>query len=269
MRSIAAALLLASTALTACGHKVASSREIAPVLLFNGTGASRNDVAAIETILDKSALRYSTVNSFQLNGMAESQISGRRLLIVPGGNFVQMGGSLTVGTSANVRNAVKGGLNYLGICAGGFLAGRFPAQYNSFNLSSGVKFGFFFPGRNAAFPGQVSDLFGFDPKVGPHYEPHKAAVRITTPEGPALDQYWEDGPQFTGWGDVVGRYPDGSPAIVEGSFGQGWVMLSGVHPEAPETWRRGMVFKTAVSDDQEYARTLIVAALNRTSLAHY
>jgi hypothetical protein len=63
---------------------------------------------------------------------------------------------------------------------------------------------------------------------------HKATVRITTPEGPALDQYWESGPQFTGWGEVVGEYPDGTPAIVEGSVGQGWVVLSGVHPEAPK-----------------------------------
>ena len=33
---------------------------------------------------------------------------------------------------------------------------------------------------------------------------------------PTLEQYWEDGPEFTGWGEVVGKYPDGTPAIVEG-----------------------------------------------------
>src|SRR2546430_8702508 len=33
--------------------------------------------------------------------------------------------------------------------------------------------------------------------------------------------------QFTGWGAVVGRYPDGTPAIVEGKSGDGWVILSG------------------------------------------
>ena len=32
---------------------------------------------------------------------------------------------------------------------------------------------------------------------------------------------------------MVGKYPDGTPAIVEGTFGNGWVILSGVHPEAP------------------------------------
>jgi glutamine amidotransferase-like uncharacterized protein len=215
--------------------------------LFTGTGTSPNDVAAIETILNGSHLRYSTVNSFQLNRMAESRISGYRLLIVAGGNFVDMGNSLTASTAANVRNAVKGGLNYLGLCAGGFLAGSFPARYKSFNLSSGVQFGFYAE-KNGT---------------------HKAAVRIATAEGPALDQYWEDGPQFTGWGEVVGKYPDGTPAIVEESVGQGWVILSGIHPEAPASWRRGMAFNTPVSPDTAYARTLILTALNRATLSHY
>ena len=244
----AVSLLLVPTALTACGHKVVNSREIAPVLLFTGTGSSPNDVAAVETILDRSHLNYSTVNSFHLNWMSESRISQYRLLIVPGGDFVKMGNSLTAGTAANVRDAVRGGLNYLGICAGGFLAGSFPAPYKSFNLTSGVQFGFYSPERNEA---------------------HKATVRIRAREGPALDQYWENGPQLGGWGDVVGMYPDGTPAVVESSFGQGWVILSGIHPEAPETWRRGMVFNTPVSDDTAYAQRLIFAALHRTNLAHY
>jgi len=241
----------------ACTPRSASSHGIAPVLLFTGTGTSPGDVAAIETILDNSRLNYSTVNSFQLNWMTESEIAAYRLLIVPGGNFVNMGNSLTVGTAANVRDAVKRGMNYLGICAGGFLAGRFPASYNSFNLSSGVQFGFYFPENKRKIPGHVSD------------ETSKAVVRITTPEGPALDQYWESGPRFTGWGEVVGKYPDGTPAIVEGSVGQGWVILTGIHPEAPESWRRGMVFNTPVTDDTAYARMLIDAALNRKNLAHY
>ena len=263
---IAASLLLIS----ACGPRSASSSgSAAPILLFTGTGTSSGDVAAIETILDSSHLNYSTVNSFQLNWMAESQIAGYRLLIVPGGNFVQMGKGLTAGTTASIRNAVKGGMNYLGICAGGFLAGSFPAPYNSFNLSSGVQFGFYFPDKHGSLPGHESSLYGLDPKVGPQHEIRKAAVRITTAEGSALDQYWESGPRFSGWGQVVGKYPDGTPAIVEGSVGQGWVILSGVHPEAPESWRRGMAFDTPVSDDTAYARMLILAALNRTKLSHY
>ncbi len=218
------------------------------MLLFTGTGTSPNDVAAIESTLNSNHLSYATANSFQLNSMAKSQISGFRLLIVPGGNFVAMGNSLTAGTTARVRNAVKGGLNYLGICAGAFLAGTLPAPYHSFDLTSGVKFRFYSAAKNGT---------------------RKTVVRITTAEGPALDHYWEDGPQLTGWGDVVGKFPDGTPAIVEGAVGKGWVILTGVHAEAPASWRRGMAFNTPVSTDTAYARTLIVTALNRETLTHY
>jgi len=91
--------------------------------LFTGTGTSPGDVAAIETILNNNYLDYSTVKSSRMNEMSESQIRGFRLLIVPGGNFIDIGNSLTSKTTANIRSAVQNGLNYLGVCAGAFFAG--------------------------------------------------------------------------------------------------------------------------------------------------
>jgi hypothetical protein len=67
----------------------------------------------------------------------------------------------------------------------------------------------------------------------------------------------------------VGKYPDGTPAVAEGTSGKGWLILTGFHPEAPATWRRGMNFRTSVDVDNAYAATLIRAALNRELLAHY
>ena len=83
---------------------------------------------------------------------------------------------------------------------------------------------------------------------------------------PPLDHYWEDGPQLAGWGEVVATYPDGAPAVVQGASGHGWVVLSGVHPEAPESWRQGMTFATPASVDNAYAVTLVEAALRGTRL---
>ena len=180
-----------------------------------------------------------------MNEMGELRMRGYRLLIVPGGNFIDIGNHLTPGTSAHIRNAVQKGLNYLGICAGGFLAGN--SGFNGFNLTSGVRFGFYSAEKRGI---------------------RKAAVAIAGAGGPTLEQYWEDGPQFTGWGEVVGKYPDGTPAVVEGRYGSGWVVLSGVHAEAPASWRRGMTFHTPVSEDNAYAGMLIRAALNRESLSH-
>ena len=216
------------------------------ILLFSGRGTSPNDVTAVERVLTQSRFSYATASSQRLDAMTEAELKAYRLLVVPGGNFVTIGNELGASTTARLRSAIGSGLSYLGICGGAFFAGNSP--YNGLNLTSNVRFPFY-----------AAEARGI----------RKAAVAISVPGGPTLDHYWEDGPQLAGWGEVVARYPDGTPAVVEGTFGNGWVILSGVHPEAPESWRRGMVFKTPASASNTYAATLIDAALNRRRLPHY
>lgn len=238
------AITIALLALSACAPPAPG--EAPSILLFNGQGTSPNDVRAVEAVLNRNGLKYATVDSRELNDLSDAQLTAHRLLIVPGGNYLAIASGLTPGTATNIHRAVAGGLNYLGICAGGLLAGN--ATSNSPDLTAGVRVGFY-----AAVNRGI----------------HKAAVPIAVMGSPALEHYWEDGPQFTGWGDVVGKYPDGTPAIVEGTCGRGWVILCGVHPEAPETWRRGLNFNTPASADNAYAATLIDAALHGTRLPHY
>jgi len=250
-RPVIAFMVLATAAFGSCGGHDDTNNVLlgtaAQILIFNGTGASPNDVRAIETVLEDNRLRYSTVNSTALNGMPESQLRKYRLLIFPGGNFIDMGKNLTPGAAANIRSAVQHNLNYLGICGGAFLAGK-AAYYNGLNLTSGVTFGFY-SAENAGI--------------------RKASVAISSRGAPVLEQYWEDGPQLSGWGAVVGKYPDGTPAITEGACGKGWVVLTGVHPEAPEDSRQGLTFNTPANLDNDYAGMLIRAALKGTALPHY
>lgn len=205
-------IVLAAAAFTACqpGN--------APILLFNGTGTSPGDVAALEEILSSERLHYATVNSWQLNGMSQTRLREYRLLIVPGGNFVRIGNGLTANATDNTRKAVHDGLNYLGICAGAFFAGNSP--YNGLNLTSGARFGFY-----------AAEARGI----------RKAPVAVTAAGGQTLEQYWEDGPQLTGWGTVAGKYPDGTPAIVEGTFGSGWMILSGYTPRLQRAGGAGWI----------------------------
>jgi hypothetical protein len=215
----------------------------AAILLFAGTGTSPHDVEALEAVLKAERLSYVKVDSAQMNAIREAKLRGYRLLIVPGGNFEQIGNALTPEASARIRDAVYNGMNYLGICAGAFFAGNSP--YNGLNLTRGVRFPFY----SAEFRGI-----------------RKAAVSVTGAGGQTLDQYWEDGPQLSGWGMPVAKYPDGTPAVVEGWYESGWVVLSGVHPEAPEDWRAGMRFITPASVDNAYAGKLANSALNRESM---
>src|SRR5205814_2297294 len=148
------------------------------------------------SLLERSRISYSTASSAQLDEMSAARLRDYRLIIVPGGDFTRIGIGLKKDTVAKLRDAVRHGVSYLGICAGAFFAGRSP--YNGLNLTSGVQFGFY-----------AAEGRGM----------RKAAVPISGAGTPTLDQYWEDGPQLTGWGAVVGRYPDGTPAVVQGQFG--------------------------------------------------
>lgn len=237
MRRIALLCLL----LSAC-HRAPDRN--APIILFNGHGASPGDVEAFEALLTRAHLNYTTADSSDLNSTTEADLRSHRLLIIPGGNFIDIGNSLSPAASANIRNAVRNGLHYAGICAGAFLAGSSPP--NAINLT-GIRYPFY-----------AAESRGI----------RKTAVVISTPGEPPLDQYWEDGPQLSGWGEVVSKYPDDTPATVQGAVGSGWVVLTGIHPEAPASWRRDIVFASSVSADNAYAERLIRAALNRTPLPH-
>jgi hypothetical protein len=217
-----------------------------PVLLFNGTGTD-DDVAAVETILNTLKLKYATANSSQLNAMTETRLKVYKLLIVPGGNSITIGNNLSKATTAMVRATVQNdGLHYLGICAGGFFGSYQTA--NGLDLTSGVWF----------------DVWPNNGKgTG------KEAVEISFPKSSKLDIYWHDGPETSGWGDIVGKYPDGTAAIVEGAFGKGFAIMSGVHPEAPQSWRSCCTFSTPLATDLAYAATLVSAAFNGTFLPHY
>ena len=218
-----------------------------PVLLFNGTGTSSSDVAAVEAVLQSLSLGFNTVDSTQLNAMSEQQLAGYKLLIMPVGNSIDIGSSLSSSTAANLRGAVTDyGIHYLGICAGAFFGGS--SIYNGANLTGGVPFDFY------------ADEF-----KGIHVE----AVQISFPEGSPLDVYWQDGPQLSGWGQAVAKFPDGTPAITEGVSGKGFVIFAGVHLEAPESWRGSIAFTTPVSADLAYAGTVVQAALKGVPLPNF
>lgn len=217
-----------------------------PVLLFNGTGTS-SDVLAVEAVLGTLGVAYTTADSTQLNAMSGPQLGGYKLIIVPGGNSITIGQNLSEDTASKIRSAVQNyGVHYLGICAGAFFGAS--SIYNGVDLTSGVSFDFY-----------------ADENKGIHQEP----VEISFPDNSQLDVYWQDGPQLSGWGAVVAKFPDGTPAIVEGQSGKGFVIFTGVHLEAPADWRGSMTFTTPVSEDLAYAGTVVQAALNGTPLPHF
>ncbi|MEO6599831.1 MAG: BPL-N domain-containing protein [Polyangiaceae bacterium] len=244
--SVLVAGLGAASGCRAKGGVPLTSQEKPPILLFVGSGTSPQDVAAFEALLSDGQQRYSEADSDELNAMSEAQLRAYRLFIMPGGNFLTIGESLKPATITHVRDAVRHGVSYLGTCAGAFLAST-SSHYRSFGFATGVQFKFY-----------AAEAKGL----------RKAAVKIAGASTPPIDVYWEDGPELTGWGAVVARYPDRTPAVVEGTVDDGWVVLSGVHAEAPESWRRSLSFDTPRPVALAFARSLVASALNRRPLPH-
>ncbi len=165
--------------------RAVTASSIPTVLLFVGTGTSSGDVAAVKTILGNLKLTYATATSSQLNAMSESAMRGYKLFLMPGGNAITISKYLSSTTNTNLHNAiVNDGLHYLGICAGGFFAGS-SGVYKYLNLTPpGVWFNYY-----------EDEFDGI----------YKNAVQIKGANGITLDQYWENGPQLSGWGQVVGK----------------------------------------------------------------
>src|SRR4051794_9383081 len=89
-RAVAIFLVIVVTVVVSgCGSDPKGG-ETAPILLFNGAGTSAGDVAAIETVLKSNHLTYSTVDSSALNSTTDLTLRQHRLIVIPGGNFVDM-----------------------------------------------------------------------------------------------------------------------------------------------------------------------------------
>lgn len=224
------------------------------ILMYNGLGTSTDEAALASVIRNNMGL---DVDEMDIYGWSVAQFAAYKLLIIPGGDSIQMGNYLASNNSltlAHIKTAVRtNGLHYLGVCAGSFLASYAGTSgYHDINLLNGIWF----------------DMY---PETA---EPAAELLSRPGSQGP-IDVYWEDGPSMAtlggSWGTIVAKYPNynAPPAIIQGFAGNGWTLLQGIHPEAPASWRTCCTFTTSLADDLAYSATLISAALNGTVLQHY
>jgi len=225
------------------------------VLLFNGTGVSTSDWQSTESIIKNQGWSYQLVNSAELNAMSLEELSNFGVIIVPGGYGGTITSNLTTAARLRIRQAVRDyGVGYVGFCAGAWVAvgpeaeGRTVAGYG-LAVAQGSVLPSYYPGGNSSLTA--------------------AMVPVTFPDGSSRQLVWWGGPSTPEWSQgVVGRYSTGQPAISETWAGKGLVVISGPHPEAPQSWRA-----TAGTDsdglDYKIAINMIQAAMNRQPLATY
>ncbi|MBB1497170.1 BPL-N domain-containing protein [Paracoccus sp. MC1862] len=114
---------------------------------------------------------------------------------------------------------VARGGRYMGVCAGGYLAGR--------TLDDAGEV----PGPDLIQGDSVTST------------PFAARVETVTWRGRKLRMYTQEAPGFEldddFAGEVVARYADGTPAALLVPHGKGLVAVSGPHPEATADWLEG------------------------------
>ena len=212
------------------------------VLLYEGDGVAASDAQSLESILSSNNISYNSATSAQLNAMTADQFNTYGMLLVPGGEAETMSSSLNANTISLIQNAVtQGGMGYMGICAAP-LAG----SYGSWGLGLAPN----------NFDYYVAESQGVD----------EEAVEVSFPDGSKKDLIWYGGPQLNGYGNIVGKYPDGTAAIAQSPAGSGFVLLSGVHPEAPDSWRSGINDTDSTAADFTYVVALVQAALKHSPL---
>lgn len=185
-------------------------------------------------------------------------MSQYQLIIWPGGDSIIQQNNLDPNTRERVREAVvNSGVSFAGFCAGAFIAvgpkppaGGTPAW-----------------GLSIANYNYVTEYL---PLGAGQTQPIAAMVLLSFADGTSRDIVWWDSPFLpTIAGGTISKYPDGSAAMIQVQSGNGFVVLSGPHPEAPQSWRDEENLVDTDGLDTDIAWNLINAALTRSRLAAF
>ena len=215
------------------------------MLFYNGVGVTTGEITDLEAMITRAGYTYKAVDAADLAIMTPAELAAYRLIVWPGGNAITQENALSAANQevfTNIHNAVvKSGVSYIGFCAGSFIA-ETSNEYHTFDLAR--------------------TYFNF------YKQNTIETLSIEFPQAPSKELVYWNGPVVK-FGYTIARFPNGAEAIGEDFVGKGFVILSGLHPEAALNW--GVTGYTAAEQtvDNNYAVTLIKAAYNRTLLPHY
>ena len=188
------------------------------ILLFSGSSIWKLEAASIRQILYAHGATYRTVGDDELNAMEQADFKKYKALVIPGGDAEVVTSKLYNETRRKIRLAVNDdGLNYLGFCAGAWLAIA-PNPPEGWAHSYGIGF--------VDAPLQEHTVY---------YRRDQQEVLLTAhyPDGQTRKQLWFGGPVTPNVpGGVIARYPDGKPAITQFIIDNSLIILSALHPTA-------------------------------------
>lgn len=199
-------------------------------LIYQGPGSCEEGCS-------EAAREMATLAGFKTKFIGPGEVSaevfqGASIWIQPGGKSSLTSKTMAPELKENIRRFVSTGGGYVGFCAGGFFATEWIADRKVQGLG-------ILPGTNAL------------------YQEKAEAVIFPIQWHGARQVYWEGGPYFlppqekqNAPYEVMATYPNSSIASVRSQFGGGRVYVTGLHPEAPQSWRN--FYKISDVDGLDY-----------------
>ena len=208
-----------------------------------------DDAPALESIADKNGWTYREVTSEEMDALTPEQLADFGAIVWPGGYAGEMSDSIQPATRQRLHDAVNNnGVGFVGICAGAFIAVSPAAKSGEAGPAWGLSI----------MDAPILDYYhltdeGVDDQM----------VDIVFPNNQHRQMVWWGGPKTPEYpGGVVARYADNKdPAISETWAGKGLMVISGPHPEAPQSWRDKLGLTDSDGLDQDTAAQLISAAM--------
>ena len=211
-------------------------------LVYSGPGACAEGCA--EAAADVARRAGLEVHLVKAEDIKPELLKLASVWIQPGGDAIEVANLMSPEQKQLLRDFVHAGGGYLGFCAGAFLA---DAKVDNANTVEGLGF----------LPGTTRDL----QKVA------KPAMVTVDWRGKMRHLYFEGGAYFEFPRDapvnIIATYEDGKPATIEVHYGLGHVLVTGPHPEAPDSWKHAAGLEDADGQDFDLAEDMLRSVLVR------
>ena len=201
-------------------------------LIYNGPGACEDGCASSAYNVAKMA-GYDPVYVGH-EEPNENTFKDAVIWIQPGGHASEAVAAMDSDLKVRLREFVKNGGGFVGFCAGAFVTTSLVGATE--NIGLGI-----FPGRTT--------LYGSG-----------AEMQTVNWQGHTRTLYWEGGPylsELPSSVEVIASYENGAVATARTLFGKGRVFITGLHPEAPMSWRTANGFEDPDGTDFDLAVDMI------------
>ncbi|MBN1352740.1 hypothetical protein JXJ21_25350 [candidate division KSB1 bacterium] len=221
---------------------------IADVAIYADAGCWQESVQAAQKMFEWMGYTVAWIKAGNINS---GELDRYRLLCVPGGDMYQYAQDISSQGMGNIRNFIRKGGGYIGICGGAYFAAEKVFWQNSqlsmasLNLFSGTA------------KGPVNEIVAY-PKYGIcqiNIFDKTHPIAQSAADNMWILYYW--GPEFTlnsgaSNVDIIGWYErGGSAAMLAITYGTGRAFIIGTHPEIEEDSGRDGVDWGDELDDHE------------------